>query len=419
MKALVLNLVIVGMTLGTAWAVRGQFGHEQGAAWAASIGAICVILIADKQEWYNRVFKIVLAAAIGWGIGGMISYGLVVGYGRGIDFINVYYGLAMLFVIGGLYGILGGGLFGLALTNPGQSKIDWPRLITEMVAGAVVAYFFLIMQWEWLMTPPRDEMWAACFGMAVALAWYLIRNKHHSALRVALFSGLGAGFGFAFGNFLQVMGNTTGIAFNFWNVMEYSIGFFGGIGMAYGTFTSQWDFSENEPQRSGSLVPMLILVLFIPFVVWEQSFGTERLTNIYQQIISGNLSVVVTIVRTGVLLLVLGYATAVTGRFYGRTGIKARQVKNWFLAHFGVYILFSLLITGAIFSSYRVEQYLYLVNYAVVLFFLSRREAAFQVKLLPGNKIWYAVSAVVVLLALLALIAINSHGEMGGMQERF
>ena len=54
----------------------------------------------------TRVFKIVFASAIGWGMGGMISYGLVVGYGRGKDFFNVYYGLIMLFVIGALYGFL-------------------------------------------------------------------------------------------------------------------------------------------------------------------------------------------------------------------------------------------------------------------------------------------------------------------------
>ncbi len=27
-----LHILMVGMTLGTAWAVRGHFGHEQGAA---------------------------------------------------------------------------------------------------------------------------------------------------------------------------------------------------------------------------------------------------------------------------------------------------------------------------------------------------------------------------------------------------
>ena len=96
-KRLLLNLIIVGMTLGTTWAIRGQFGHEQGAAWAGAVGAISILLIAKRQDWYSKLFKATLAAAIGWGLGGMMSYGQVVGYGRGSDFLNVLYGLMMLF----------------------------------------------------------------------------------------------------------------------------------------------------------------------------------------------------------------------------------------------------------------------------------------------------------------------------------
>ena len=107
-KQLLLNLIIAGMTLGTAWAIRGQFGHEQGAAWAGAIGGLVVILLARREDWYHNMFKAALAAAIGWGLGGMMSYGVVVGYGRGTDFANVYYGLLSLFVIGGLYGFIGG-----------------------------------------------------------------------------------------------------------------------------------------------------------------------------------------------------------------------------------------------------------------------------------------------------------------------
>ena len=200
------NLLIVGMTLGTTWAVRGQFGHEQGAAWAGSAAALVILLLAGREDWYPKLFKATLAAAFGWGLGGMMSYGIVVGYGHGVEFVNVYYGLVMLFVIGGLYGFMGGGLFGLALSNTEEARIDWLGLLTRMVAGAVIMYFFLIEQWGIKMTPPRSELWAACLGMAIALTWYLWRNGFQSALRVAVFAGLGAGFGFASGNFFSGSG---------------------------------------------------------------------------------------------------------------------------------------------------------------------------------------------------------------------
>tara|TARA_S200000501_G_scaffold361370_1_gene389513 strand:+ start:290 stop:427 length:138 start_codon:yes stop_codon:yes gene_type:complete len=38
-----LGILIVAMALGTAWAIRGQFGHEQGAAWAGAIGGLALV----------------------------------------------------------------------------------------------------------------------------------------------------------------------------------------------------------------------------------------------------------------------------------------------------------------------------------------------------------------------------------------
>jgi hypothetical protein len=201
LKKNAIAILLCGMALDTAWAIRGSFGHEQGAAWAGGIGALALILVAKRIDWYQRYLPAALAAAIGWGIGGIISYGLVVGYGRGDDFGNVYYGFSMLLVIGGLFGFIGGGLFGLALSDRPGNKVQW----------------------------------------------HLYRNEHRAPIRVAAFAALGAGFGFAFGNFLQVMGQAARLDFvNLWNVMEYSIGFFGGCGMAYGTFTAVYPACKND-----------------------------------------------------------------------------------------------------------------------------------------------------------------------------
>src|SRR5690554_3162503 len=134
----------------------------------------------------------------------------------------------MLFVIGALFGVLGGGLFGLVLVSTRNRSLVWPSLLVEMAVGGLVFYFLLVEQLGYLMTPPRSEAWAVCFGMAVAMGWHMLRNKYYSPLNVAMWAALGAGFGFAFGNFLQVAGNGLEIPFNFWNVMEYSIGFLGG-----------------------------------------------------------------------------------------------------------------------------------------------------------------------------------------------
>jgi len=406
-------LLIVAMSLGTAWAVRGKFGHEQGAAWAGAVGALSLILVAGRQDWYDKVFKIALASAFGWGIGGMISYGVVVGYGRGSDFGNVYYGLLMLFVIGALYGFLGGGFFGLAISDVKAARIKWHSLITEMLAFGLLTYAFLINQLEWFMTPPRSELWAACLGASIAMAWFMVRNGNLAALRAGIYASLGAGFGFAFGNFLQVIGSGSALPFNFWNVMEYSIGFFGGLGMAYGTLTSQWPAGDVEPTRKSNLLPVVLITVFIPLLVLSQSFVTEKLSFLLK--IGGDENTVFgfqVLALVSIMILILIVLTKFYQDRYAQSDIK------WiFVLYLGLYTFLSFLLTGI--YIHPIEQYLYLVNIATVLVLLPSLKNSFEFR--PDSPgVWAAILTVLIaVMALLAVIAISSHDILRGTQIRF
>ena len=53
-KQLILPILLVGIAFGTAWAIRGQFGHEPGAAMAGIIGGTALILAAGRKDWYNK-----------------------------------------------------------------------------------------------------------------------------------------------------------------------------------------------------------------------------------------------------------------------------------------------------------------------------------------------------------------------------
>ena len=422
-KTFYYGLLIAGMSLGTAWAIRGQFGHEHGAVWAGGIGALAIILLAKRPDWYPKALKATVAGAIGWGLGGIMSYGAVVGYGRGIDFGNVYYGLTMLFVIGGLYGFLGGGLFGLALCDSKEKPVSWSGLLIEMVVMALVFYFFLVEQFGWLMTPPRSELWAACLGMAVALAWHLVRHGHTAALRVAVYAGLGGGFGFAFGNFLQVLGRVSEIDFNFWNVMEYALCFCGGIGMAYGTFTADWS-QETTPVESPrrNWFPIVMLSLVIPLIVWEQSFGTERVSKMLEPLLASNVASATQLTQTLSFLLIACAGLYWVFMFYWvnpPVALSYSNLRNFFLAHFGLYTLCSLLITGAFLSTYRIEQYLYIVNLLVIGLVLGKVKAVFDPKPNVARQWGTLLAGILVFVAVLALIAISSHGEIKGAQVRF
>ncbi len=416
-------MIMVGMSLGTAWAIRGKFGHEQGAAWAGAIGALSVLLVAKRADWFANAFNITLAGALGWGIGGIMSYGLVVGYGKASDFVNVYYGLLMLFVIGGLYGFIGGGLFGISLTNTTKNPIKWHSLIMEMVVGGLIFYYFLIEQFGWLMTPPRSEVWAVCLGMAAALTWNLVRNKHYSALRVAIFSGLGGGFGFAFGDFLQVLGKVSEIHFNFWNVMEYSLGFFGGLGMAYGTLTSKWEVSENLQSKNSQLFPLLMLVLVIPLIVWQQTFEIKRITEIISKLNVSEGSPIFEVVQWFSLFLMILMCIVWLLKFFIKqsdvVSYSFSKIFTFFIGHLGLYIVFSLLITGAFLSTYLIEQYLYILNLLVVIFVIRITKPEFYDYSISLKKWSLNMTGVIIVIAILAFILINSHDNLKGAQKRF
>jgi len=421
MKKKWISIIIVGMTFGTAWAIRGQFGHEQGAAWAAGIGALALVLVAQRKDWYSKMLLIAFSSAIGWGAGGMISYGKVVGYGRSDDFLNASYGLLMLFVIGGLFGLLGGGFVGLTLDSSKQKQVRWGSLVSEMAAGGLIGYYLLIEQLEWLMTPPRSEAWAVCLGAGLAMIWYMARNNHHSPLRVAYYSAMGAGFGFAFGNFLQIAGNVLEIDFNMWNVMEYSIGFFGGSSMAYGVFSSVWPEESLPPLKWENKIASFVLFVFIPYLVLTNGPLLEPIIGNSEAIPKPEpISLLGSITA---LILVL--AVAMTG-FYktvkSRLPFERKDVRLLFMSYFAAYILISYCVTGAFTGIFHSNHQLYVVNFIVVLILLGKHFPAFSrnpVTEIISKHWWLYTITIVSIVILLSFVAINLHEQLGGANDRF
>jgi len=418
---LFLSTLLVAMSLATAWAVRGQFGHEQGAAWAGGIGALALVLLSRRNDWYQRIFTVALASAIGWGMGGMISYGAVVGYGRSDNFPNAFYGLLMLFVIGGLFGLMGGGLTGLSLESTKQKRVNWAGLFAEMVAGGLIFYGFLILQLEILMTPPRAENWAIILGAGVALIWYMVRNGFYSSLRVALFTTLGAGFGFAFGNFLQTVGTVMHIQFNMWNVMEYSIGFFGGSALAYSVYSSQWPETVEAPKKWESRTAFLIVIGLFPLIVFRESLRYGALIKRFDNItFSENIALWSSVVA-GLLIV-----AAIVIIWWQNERVNFRFTWNnvWliFVLYLVNYVAVSFIVTGAFAGNIMLNHKLYVVNLIVIFFLVGRLPLPF------GKNLYARINAqqwaiflflIVVFISIITLISISIHGEMNGAHDRF
>ncbi len=415
----------VALALGLAWAVRGHFGHEHGAAWAGAVGALAVVAASGRRDWIARLPIAAAIGGIGWGIGGMMSYGIVVGYCRGTDFANVLYGFAMLSIIGGLYGYMGGGLLGLALETTEEKSPDWPRLTTETVAFGLLAWGFLIYQLEWKMTPPRSELWAASLGAAVALGWFLQRNGFERAMRAAWFSSVGAGFGFAFGNFLQILGNLTGLYFNWWNVMEFTLGFCGGVGMAVGIFGVEWP-RAGSPGRASLVWAILLLVVGVPVVNLVQAFDVAPFEELARAVGAADpRSFALTQIGLAVALFVifLGY-----GWFLWRGPKRATPERFSSLALLGYaayYIVMGDLKKGFFYLPLRgqPEQLIYWLLLALSLgsLWLGKKadEPLFGNRPLAGRH--YVIGLALVLVAALvwASISVSLHEGLPGAHERF
>ena len=421
MKNQLITILIMAMTLGTAWAIRGQFGHEPGAAWAGGIGGLALVLVSKRKDWYPKIYSIAMASAVGWGAGGMMSYGIVVGYGRSSSLPDAFYGLLMLFVIGGLYGILGGGLVGLSLDSTKEKRVNWGCLLSEMVAGGLIGYYLLIVQFEWLMTPPRSEAWALCFGAGMALLWHMARNNFKSPIRVALFSAIGAGFGFAFGNFLQTLGTSLEIQFNMWNVMEYSIGFFGGIGMAYGVFSSKWPGETRVPERWESRLSMLAVFVIIPFIILIDALGYNTLMERIKDLINPE----TTAMLSALFSIFVIFSVAIIGYYKfskSRTGFESKDILLLFIVYLTAYILISYVVSGVFAGRFPSNHQLYVVNFVVILWLMNKQFTPFfgnPVSVMPVNRWFLFLIGIVIIIMFLALISVNTHGVMSGAHERF
>jgi len=284
-----LFVLLAALLLGLTWAIRGHFGHEWGAAWSGAVGAMAIVVGSKRKDWISQIPYLSALSALGWGVGGIMSYGIVIGYCRGDDFGNVMYGYTMLAVIGGLYGCIGGGFLGLGLESSENRQPKWSALITEMVAGGMLIWGILIHQFEWYMTPPRSELWAACLGGAAAMIWYMVRNGFTRALRVSLYTAAGAGFGFSFGNFIQGCGYAAGINYNWWNVMEFTLGFCGGAGLAYSVATTRWEETKSPPSLAQNL-SLVFVIFFIPFINYLAAFNPEKISSLAEQLNINNVN---------------------------------------------------------------------------------------------------------------------------------
>jgi hypothetical protein len=112
------TLILIGLSLSIGWGIRGNFGHEYGAAFAGSLAAIAAALLSGREDWRERVAYFAFFGALGWGFGASVSYMQVLSYTESGHASSQLYGYFATFMIGFLWGGMGGAGTGFAAAAP-------------------------------------------------------------------------------------------------------------------------------------------------------------------------------------------------------------------------------------------------------------------------------------------------------------
>jgi hypothetical protein len=212
--------------------------------------------------WQMIIYGSMMGIAMS--LGGILSYGLIVGYSTGEpgrDQRSTNFGLMGLFLVGGMWGFFGGIALGLLITEKSYELGDLALWTLLASAGAFLGYKLLVVGLDLHLSPPRSDVWAAVLGGAVGtLCFFAIGEGDMAVASTALVGWLGFGGGFSLGALIHRKGNEAGWNFSSWKFMEHSVGFFGGL--ALGAFVA-WR-GEGLPVRAFSdpAYPLFSMLVF-------------------------------------------------------------------------------------------------------------------------------------------------------------
>lgn len=308
-------VVLVGLSHSIGWGVRGNWGHEYGAMIPGALSALALCVVLPRREIREKAAYIGFAGAIGWSLGGSMSYGQLIGMTGSASSSEAAYGFAMLGVIGFLWALVGGAAVALAIHWPrarvasfvaplcwvfaawagldlafslfpadAEARVAWwgtdwlgvlmalaalvsyrartgrgdraSELMLWMATGWWIGFLVLVVGLGLHMTPPRSDNWAGSVGLGAGLIVWLYRQQERTVLRAALTTGAAGALGFMLGQAVAVIGRSLAPELNWWSVMEQTFGFIAGAGLLLATRHPAADGSttgeaETSPPEPG------------------------------------------------------------------------------------------------------------------------------------------------------------------------
>jgi hypothetical protein len=153
-----LAILLVGLSLSIGWGIRGNYGHEIGAMLPGALAAIAVCLLSGRQDWRERVAYFACFGALGWALGGSMSYMQVIAYSHSGHAPSQYYGFYSLFVIGFLWAALGAAGTAIPATFDRKSLCEIFDPLTVLLSLWAVLY---------LVEDPLTRIVQAQFGLQI------------------------------------------------------------------------------------------------------------------------------------------------------------------------------------------------------------------------------------------------------------
>lgn len=271
-------MLLSGLALSIGWGIRGNFGHEYGAAFAGCLAAIAVPLLSGRADWRERVLYFAFFGAIGWGFGGSISYMQVISYTQSGHAPSQWFGYVGLFYIGFLWAALGGAGTALAAVAKREQLVELVKPILFLFG------IWLLQDWledplvEWLQAGlPADHTWsrhksplywldadylAALFALLAMALYDLIDRKEKNIVLLPVFAGLGA----LLGRLVQLMLQVADLDRKLASLVTYPLGDPTYIDPKTGTlafdaanFLNNWpQWFSDYPQHIGWVTGLLI-----------------------------------------------------------------------------------------------------------------------------------------------------------------
>lgn len=257
-------MLLVGLSLSIGWGIRGNFGHEYGAAFAGCLAALTVCLLSGRIDWRERVLYAGFFGAIGWGFGGSISYMQVISFTESGHLPSQWYGYTCLFIIGFLWASIGGAGTALAVVAESERLVALFRpilfvfgawfiqdLLEDPLANALQEGISFDHTWSRHKSPlywfDADYL-AAFFALIGVCAYDLFERKERNNWLLPVFTAGGAVAGWLVQQALDTIGAARPLA----SALTYSLGDPTYLDPATGkpAFTAD-NFLNNWPQWFG------------------------------------------------------------------------------------------------------------------------------------------------------------------------